>query len=236
MVEIIPAVMPQTLDELREHAIRAAPFVPLIQIDVMDGKFVSGKSWPYGGGEKELGAMAEKRSRIVLPEGKNLDYEVDLMVKNPEEVIEDWMHLQVRRIIVHIEATEKMENIINDIAAHVTLATSERAEVVALGIALNIGTPTEKIEPYLDQIEFIQCMGIANIGKQGEPFDERVLKTISTLRNMHPELIISVDGGVNFDSAPLLIEAGVNRLVSGSAIWESENIEEAIQRFKDLAA
>ena len=234
MIEIIPAVMPQTLDELREHVVRAAPFVPLIQIDVMDGKFVSGKSWPYGGGEKEFRTMVEKRAE--LPEGRNLDYEVDLMVKNPEEVIEGWMHLQVRRIIVHIEATEKMENIINDIAAHVTLAASERAEVVALGIALNIGTPTERIEPYLDQIEFIQCMGIANIGKQGEPFDERVLKTISTLRNMHPELIISVDGGVNFDSAPLLIEAGVNRFVSGSAIWESENIEEAIQRFKDLAA
>lgn len=234
MVEVIPAVypIPKTLKGFRESVSQVADLVPLIQLDVMDGKFVSGMSWPYGDGEKEFGVMVEKRAH--LPEGENLDYEVDLMVKNPEEVIEDWMHLAVRRIIVHIEATEKMENIINDVAAHVTLATSESAEVVALGIALNIGTPTERIEPYLDQIEFVQCMGIASIGKQGEPFDERVLKTISTLRNAHPELIISVDGGVNFNSAPLLVEAGVNRLVSGSAIWQSENIEEAVRRFRDL--
>jgi len=236
MVEIIPAVypIPKTLKEFRESVSQVTDLVPLIQLDVMDGQFVPSTSWPYGGGEKEFMAMVGKRA--YLPEGENLDYEVDLMVKNPEEVIEDWMHLGVRRIIVHVEATEKMENIINDVAAHVTLATSESAEVVALGIALNIGTPTERIEPYLDQIEFVQFMGIASIGKQGEPFDERVLKTISTLRNTHPELIISADGGVNFDSAPLLIEAGVNRLVSGSAIGKSESIEEAIRRFKDLAA
>jgi len=237
MVEIIPAVypIPRTYKEFQESVSRVADLVPLVQLDVMDGKFTKHASWPYGGFEREFKEMV--RNRSPLPHADMIDYEVDLMVERPEEVLEDWMHLRVRRVVVHIESTKNMQNILNDVAAHVTRATTEEdLEVVSLGVALDVGTPTERIESYVTDIDFVQCMGIASIGKQGEPFDERVLEHVLALRSAHPELIISVDGGVNEESAPRLVEAGVNRLVAGSFIGKSEDTERAIAHLRALAA
>ena len=65
-------------------------------------------------------------------------------------------------------------------------------------------------------------------------FDTEVLDKISDLRKNFPDTIISVDGGVNFENAQDIVEAGVNRLVSGSAIYESDNIREAITELTNL--
>jgi len=105
---------------------------------------------------------------------------------------------------------------------------------VSVGVALNIDTQNETLDRYLPKIDLVQFMGIARIGYQGEPFDERVIPKIKELREKHPETIISVDGGVGFETAPALIEAGVNRLVSGSEILEDENVRGEIERFKQL--
>ncbi len=75
-------------------------------------------------------------------------------------------------------------------------------------------------------------MGIAHIGYQGEPFDERVIDKIREFHNAHPEIMISVDGGVTLDNAPDLVAVGVKRLVSGSAIFENGNIADTIEMFK----
>ena len=77
-------------------------------------------------------------------------------------------------------------------------------------------------------------MGIEKIGFQGEPFDERVLDQIKALRKQFPEVTISVDGAVDFDTAPELIEAGANRLVAGSAIFNGPDISGAINEFQNL--
>ena len=70
-------------------------------------------------------------------------------------------------------------------------------------------------------------MGIKKIGYQGQPFDEEVLKKIKDLRKKYPDITISVDGGVSFDNYKDLAKAGANKLISGSALYESENIKEA---------
>ena len=77
-------------------------------------------------------------------------------------------------------------------------------------------------------------MGIAKIGFQGEPFDERVLEKIKDFRDEYVDVTISVDGGVSLESAPRLVEAGVNRFVVGSALWQSNDFEEKINKFKQL--
>ena len=82
--------------------------------------------------------------------------------------------------------------------------------------------------------DFVQFMGIKKIGYQGQEFDTEVLDKISDLRKNFPDTIISVDGGVNFENAQDIVEAGVNRLVSGSAIYESDNIREAITELTNL--
>ena len=78
-------------------------------------------------------------------------------------------------------------------------------------------------------------MGINHVGFQGEPFDERVIEKVKAVRAKYPEMIISVDGGVSLETAPKLIEAGVSRLIVGSAIFNSDNFIESIQNFKKLS-
>ncbi|OHA46001.1 MAG: hypothetical protein A2541_00465 [Candidatus Taylorbacteria bacterium RIFOXYD2_FULL_36_9] len=107
-------------------------------------------------------------------------------------------------------------------------------------MALNIETPNEEAYEILDLIDdegnsivdFVQFMGIDNIGFQDQEFDDRVLEKVSDLRSQYPNIPISVDGGVDFDNAADLISAGATKLVSGSAIFESEDIARAIH---DLA-
>jgi len=88
---------------------------------------------------------------------------------------------------------------------------------IAFGIAINIDTDPVDIAPYLPYIESIQCMGIKNVGYQGQVFDERVFDQIEKVRSMYPDKFITVDGGVSLDNAAQLVEAGARELVIGSA-------------------
>jgi ribulose-phosphate 3-epimerase len=83
-------------------------------------------------------------------------------------------------------------------------------------------------------VDFVQFMGIRNVGYQHQGFDEAIFEKIADLRQRYSGVIISVDGGVNFDNAGRLVESGVNRLISGSAIFESENIKETIEEFRKI--
>jgi ribulose-phosphate 3-epimerase len=90
------------------------------------------------------------------------------------------------------------------------------------------------IGEFIEEADFVQQMGIENIGHQGEEMSERVLSNISTLRSMYPQLIISVDGGVNLETAERLISLGVDRLVSGSYILNSENPKNSFDSLSSL--
>jgi ribulose-phosphate 3-epimerase len=105
-------------------------------------------------------------------------------------------------------------------------------KVVQLGLALNPDTPLDAILPYMEKIDFVQCMGIAKIGYQGQPFDDRVLERVNTIRIKYPNMPISIDGGVNHETAGLLKHAGATRLVAGSAIFGAEDIAAAIEELK----
>lgn len=231
MVEIIPAIMPSSLDDFKAKASRVEGLVPVAQIDVMDGVFVPSKSWPYiKGGPQEFHTFVTEDDD--LPFWETLSYEVDLMVKNPESIINDWVEAGARRIIVHIESTDMVKGIIHNLEQ---LASGKEFNLrpIEFGIALGITTSIDVLTPFIHDIDFVQCMGIKTIGYQKQPFDERVLKTITQLREKYPHLIISVDGGVTLESAPLLINAGATRLVSGSALFESNNIRKTLRNLQN---
>jgi len=222
MTEVIPAIIPQSFEDLEDKMNLVARYTKLVQIDVLDGKFVPARSWPY---QKDHGTFqAILNEDEGMPLWESLDFEVDLMVKNPEQVINDWITAGASRVIVHIESTDKMDEIVKIIHKR-----------VELGIALDIDTSTDTILPYLEDVDFVQFMGIAKIGFQGEKFDERVVDKIREFHNAHPEVVISVDGGVTLDSAPLLVGAGVRRLVSGSTIYDSADIGGKIGELKHIS-
>ena len=220
MIEIIPAIMPRDYNDLSGTMGLFVGVVPMVQLDIMDGKFVPSRTWPYPHDSFFDAIVKEEQG---MPHWEDLDFEVDLMIENPEAWTTKWVSAGARRIIVHVESMQEFE-----------IIRSAVPSLVELGLAINTTTPISAIEPYLDRVEFIQCMGIARIGFQGEAFDERVLEHIRAIRALRPEMPISVDGAVNFETAKRLVEAGATRLVSGSAILASGDIEGAIDTLKDL--
>lgn len=232
MIEIIPAIMPTSTTDLQSKLAQVAGHMSVAQIDVMDGKFVKNVSWPYTEDEEYFQSILNEDAG--LPYWDQFDFEVDLMLVRPEEVINDWITAGVRRVVVHQESTDNLEKILTEFRER--FPKNEQPDVFdcEIGIAQNIDTPVETLYPFLDRIDFVQFMGIGVIGEQGNSFDEKVLDKICALREHSPKTIISVDGGVSLDTAPELIAAGVNRLVVGSAIFNSEDIGATIKEFKHL--
>ncbi len=223
MIEIIPAVIPKSLKDLEEKLMMIRGLVRCVQIDVIDGKFAPSPSWPYRDeNDQSFKEMVSEKSG--LPFWQDFDFEADLMIKNPEEVIADFAKAGFSRVIIHIESS-------GDVGDAISVAQKSGVSPV---LAANIETAEEEIEKWLKEADGVQLMGIARIGFQGEPFDEMVISKIKNLRERHPDLIISVDGGVNIENAPKLISAGANRLAVGSAIFKSEDIAKTIKDFQKL--
>lgn len=234
MIEIIPAIMPTDTGDLEAKLAQVAGHASVVQIDIMDGKFVKNVSWPYTEHESYFKNILNEGAG--MPYWDQFDFEIDLMILHPEKVVEDWIAAGARRIIVHQESLsiEDFEKLIESFRKR--FPRNEKPDVfdVEIGLAQNIDTPSESLFPYLDKVDFVQFMGIAEIGVQGNPFDERVLDKIRALRARSPEVIITVDGAVSLETAPQLIEAGVNRLVVGSAIFKSADVHGTIKEFKLL--
>lgn len=216
MQKIIPAIIPQSLTHLEESLLLVNDFAESVQIDIVDGKFVPFTSWPY----------IENESPDALRETADLyDVEVDLMVVEPETVIGAYVDLGVDRIVVHLESTSSLEEI---------LTHHEQVGGYQLGLSILNDTPLEDLLPYVERVEYVQLMGIKDIGSQGQPFDVRVLDRIKALKSEYPQLEISIDGSVNAETLPQLREAGADRFVSGSALLGAENPKETFLLFEGI--
>ncbi len=238
MIEIIPAILPKDLEDLRDKMAQANGLTQLVQIDICDGKFVPNKTWPY-----VKGGMEEFNNIITEEEGfpfwDSLDFEIDLMIRNPDEVVDAWVKAGAKRLVLHIESASNILETIEKLRTDYGTAQDETFGL-QIGVALDIRTANEDLFEILDLIDeegnsiidFVQFMGIDHTGFQGQEFDDNVLEKISDLRDLYPNIPISVDGGVSFENAADLISAGATRLISGSAIFESGDIAKAIN---DLA-
>lgn len=226
MVEILPAIIPKNIEDLKEKLALVRGLVPAVQVDILDGSFVPGKrSWPFHTPDKEY-----FKKLLVQEEGlpfwEDFYFEADLMIAEPENRIEDFIFAGFSRLIVHLESTKNMGAII---------AKAKELDI-EIGIAINIDTQMEHLEEWIERVDVVQCMGIAEIGAQGEPFDPRVVEKIREVRALSSDIIISIDGGVALENASFLVGAGADRLVSGSALFESEDIGQTIARFQNLSA
>lgn len=239
MVEVIPAIIPESFEDLKEKMSLVDGITKIVQIDACDGKFVPSKSWPYSGdSDGEFRNITEEV--VGFPFWKSLDFEVDLMVSHPENVVEDWIRAGVRRVVLHIESSNHIKDLLKGMREKYGW-WGDTPLTIEFGVALGMNTSIDKVFEYLDPnsegrslADFIQFMGIREIGFQGQFLDDRIFGRIRELRQAYPDAIISVDGGVNLENASDLVEAGVNRLVSGSAIYESGDIKGAIQKLRSM--
>jgi ribulose-phosphate 3-epimerase len=221
-VQIIPAILPKDYSQLENQVEDVSQNTDCVQVDICDGQFVPNATWPYKKHDNNFEQLLSEQKG--LPHWEEIDFEFDLMVNRPEEVVLDWMRVGATRMILHVESK-------GDIGKAIDLVSND----VEIGLAINIETDLAVLSPFADKISFIQCMGIDRIGYQGQDFDKKVIDKIKAIKKLYPDKIVSVDGGVNLDNANDLILAGAERLVVGSAIFDSENVYEALANFNQLA-
>ncbi|HEY4478673.1 MAG TPA: hypothetical protein VI775_02420, partial [Candidatus Paceibacterota bacterium] len=106
---------------------------------------------------------------------------------------------------------------------------------VEVGIALHIDDPIDIIEKYKDRIVYIQLMGIDKVGFQGQSFDPKVLDKIKEIEKVYPDFPIQIDGAVDLDTSIKLVKAGADRLVVGSALFNSDNLVDTYRKLEKIS-
>ncbi len=194
---IVPAIIPRSQHEVVELA-KQLRFSPELHLDVVDGVFVPDISWPYEPAGQPI---------VVKADTDWYTLEVDLMVADPLPAATAWLAAGVDMLVFHLETitVEDLERFV---------ATTQ----VSIGISLHGDTPLPALEPYLPLVDYVQLMGIYQIGSQGQPFADAVLENIVDMKVRHPDLMVSVDGSVNQHTIKRLQQAGADRFIVGSAI------------------
>ena len=173
-----------------------------IHVDVMDGIFVPSIS--YG-------------MPVIKSVRKSTDavFDVHLMITEPVRYIRDFVDSGADIITVHVEACKDIDETIRDI----------KACGVRAAVAINPETPVDKIMPYLDDIDMALVMSV-HPGFGGQKFIPDVLDKVRIIRayyrdnNMDKD--IEIDGGINFDNLPEVLEAGANVIVAGSSVYRGD--------------
>jgi ribulose-phosphate 3-epimerase len=206
MIPIVPAIIPKSAEEILATLPRLS-FSHEIHIDVVDGKFVPFTSWPYcPAGEPK--AVSHATDRFTL--------EVDLMVEDPLIAADSWIKAGADMLVFHIESIE-----LESFSRFVETAK------VSVGVSALNSTSFDVLKKYAAVADYVQLMGIAKIGAQGQPFDESVLERIKEIKSTFPKLPITIDGSVNKNTIKRLLKAGADRFICGSAIVGAENPYEA---------
>lgn len=228
MASIVPAVLPSSYEELKESLafLASIPELARVQIDTVDGLFASPASWPYSLDGNTLSSL--RREGIMLPYLDNFEYEIDLMCRDAENAASDWIALGASRLTFHVESLSDISRFLAAVHIRYGYEEGQEAELISFGLALDIESDATLLEKHIDNINYVQFMGIASIGKQGQPFDARVIEKVKHFHNAHPEVPVQVDGGVSIEHAKELIAAGVSDLVIGSAILKASDPAAAV--------
>jgi len=223
---ITPAVLPSSRADLEKKLvlIKRLPTVSRVQVDVVDGRLAAPASWPYTAPE-ELQAMV--RAGEMLPYLDRFEYEVDLMCFDALRSAGDWLAQGATRLTFHTESSP-------DLPGFLSSARDRLGHFITFGLALNITSDLALVRPCRGELGYVQFMGIAKIGRQGEPLDERVFEKIAQFTVRYPGLPFQVDGGVTLQNAKRLVALGATNLVVGSAILRAKEPSAVVAEFEAL--
>jgi ribulose-phosphate 3-epimerase len=202
---IVPAIIAKTQQEMEKRISKVKDCCHVLQLDVMDGRFVPNNSLDFD---------------FKLPQA-NCIYEAHLMVEEPEEWVEKH-YKKVDLIIAHYEALENPQEIIELV----------KSKGKRISFAINPETGVEKIRPYLDDLDHVLVMTV-NPGFYGSKFLPEALDKVRELRKLKPNLDIEVDGGISPATIRQAYDAGANLFVCGSYLQKSENVRAAIKTLKN---
>ena len=186
-----------------------------IHLDVMDGAFVPSISF----GMPVIQSLRSRTDKI---------FDVHMMVEEPGRYVQDMKKAGADLICVHAEACRHLDR---------TLHQIKEAGCMA-GVALNPATPPEILDYILPEADMVLVMSV-NPGFGGQTFIPYAIEKIKRVRKMALEkglqTNIQVDGGVTPDNAGLLLDAGANILVAGSAVFKGDpkaNVERFLEVFR----
>ena len=196
----------------REVELLEAASTQVYHWDVMDGHFVPNLSY---------GAMVIERVR----EHTRAVFDAHLMISEPDAYLDDFLQAGCDCITFHIEAEPDAAPLLQRI----------RDNDVVAGLALNPGTPVEKVQPFLAECDLVLVMSVEP-GFGGQKFIPAALDKLRQLRELvSPETLLFVDGGVGETTIADCAEAGADLFVVGSAVFERPDYDAAIRELSQLA-
>lgn len=181
-----------------------------IHVDMMDGIFVADANYTVAD-IKKMFKDCQKR------------LDVHMMVCSPNKYVKDFAKMNnVEYLTLHYESHRRPIDVINMI----------RHTPLKVGLAINPETKVSHIVPLLNHLDQVLVMSVKP-GKGGQKFMEDILYKIETLRDLREEngyhYVISVDGGINDETAKLVKEAGADMVVSGSYVCKSDDYNQKIE-------
>jgi len=222
-MEILPAIIAKSKTEFEQKLKFIKPYTTMVQLDVMDGKFVPNISLSN---PKIITGVIKRCDSF-----NKLFFELHLMVENPDKIINKWLKLpKIKRIVFHWEAIigeneeKRIKALIKKIKDH----------KIQAGIAINPKTQIEVLKPFIQDVDYVLFLTV-NPGFSGQEFQESVLYKIKNFQKIfkNAKIKIAADGGINDKTAKLLKKVGVDILSSQSYIFNSKNPKEAIKKLKN---
>ena len=203
-IQISPSILSADFSQLGNEIKRLEQGgADMVHVDVMDGHFVPNLT---------IGPPVIKSLRKYT----NLPFDVHLMIDPVHKYIKDYSDAGADIITFHPEATENPLETIN-------LIKSLNKKV---GMSLNPKTEIKAVKEYLDKIDLVLVMSVYP-GFGGQKFIDDVLRKVKNLDQIRKEnnlnFKIEIDGGINFETSMIAIEAGVDILVSGTTVFKENN-------------
>lgn len=208
---IIPAILDQSFDELRDKIDRARGKTSRLGIDIIDGIYAD-----------NITIAVADLERLDL---SDFEIEVQLMTEYPGELLGACHTAKVSRVYGHIERMGSLNQFLDE-------ATELKLEA---GLALDLHTPTESLsDEHLDRIPGVLLMAV-KAGFSGQEFNPLVLDKISQLRDRGFQGDIQIDGNVTDQTIADCVRAGANHFSVTSYMWQHRDISEAIDKLTQVA-